>query len=133
MKEVLFILIKRFWLYLIIFFNLIEIKKNFYFKNFKNALNDLSEQSFLNSLLISFSNEDITTITKNLFRRRVFKCFTCSCFLWKILRKESKVVLNIGVMKDKNNLESHAWITSSSKIIFGDIKDLEKYKVIYSL
>lgn len=50
-----------------------------------------------------------------------------------LLSEREGISLKIGVKDEDGSFESHSWVEESNIVIFGQLKNLEEYKIIHSI
>ena len=96
--------------------------------SFKNCIL-FSKFNFLNirihyKKLCSILNSDNNFTSKP-------SCLVKSLTFKSLVKNPKEFFLFIGVMKEDNEFQSHAWIEHKESIILNDLPNIEKFKKIY--
>ena len=65
-----------------------------------------------------------------LYNAKLFSCLESSIAIRRIMDNDETIKLHIGVLSDKGKHQFHSWISKNGEVIFGNIANLNKHKII---
>ena len=68
-----------------------------------------------------------------MYEKKIFSCLECAIFIKKILFKDKRTKLFIGVNVYEQEFRSHAWLEKNNQIVFGQLRKLDNYKKIHEI
>ena len=106
----------------IAFFSLTLISIQLKSKLIKNVIDDIPKDDALSNYLKNLNKADLFLFVNLIYQKKVLSCLTCSMVLRKALKHDDGIILHIGIEERKDDLNFHAWIQKSDKVVFGKVK-----------
>ena len=69
----------------------------------------------------------------NFYQKKFFTCLICAIAVKKIFIEHPEIKIHIGFREFFSDFKFHAWVKKSNEIIFGNSKNIDQYKTLFSL
>ena len=114
---------------LFVLFFCISISISIRFYGFDGVLRKKS--FFIEHILKKFKFSRTLKILSFFYRIKLSSCLVSAVIIKKLKKEDEKFKLIIGVLRNNKIFKSHAWVEYKFKPIFGNLKNLDDYKLIY--